>query len=127
MMDWNDNNITDEMLAAYIDGNATESEKSFIEMMMDESFLLSEAVDIVNDGMGYIKDGESIPLEDLFDLPSIETNIRDDEMSIFNQSGVDDLMLGDVLIDGNELNDIEYNPDDIDENRINELNDFEDL
>lgn len=125
-MDWNDN-ITDEMLAAYIDGNATESEKSFIEMMMVESPLLSEAVDIVNDGIGYIEDGENIPLEDLFDLPFIETSIRDDEMSIFNQSGVDDLMLGDVLIDGNELNDIEYNPDDIDENRINELNDFEDL
>lgn len=51
MIDFNDfnENITDEMLAAYIDGNATESEKSLIENSIPDDSMLSEAVDIAND------------------------------------------------------------------------------
>lgn len=51
MIDFNDynNNISDEMLAAYIDGNATENEKSLIENSMPDNSMLSEAVDIAND------------------------------------------------------------------------------
>lgn len=48
MIDWNDN-ITDEMLAAYIDGNADANECSLIEQEISEDSLLSEAVDIVSD------------------------------------------------------------------------------
>lgn len=51
MIDFNGFNesISDEMLAAYIDGNATESEKSLIESTMSDNSMLSEAVDIAND------------------------------------------------------------------------------
>lgn len=51
MIDFNDFNgtISDEMLAAYIDGNVTESEKSLIENTLSSDSLLSEAVDIAND------------------------------------------------------------------------------
>lgn len=51
MIDFNDynNNISDEMLAAYIDGNATENEKSLIENSMSDNSMLSDAVDIAND------------------------------------------------------------------------------
>ena len=48
MIDWNDN-ITDEMLAAYIDGNADANECSLIEQEISGDSLLSEAVDIVSD------------------------------------------------------------------------------
>lgn len=48
MIDWNDN-ITDEMLAAYIDGNADVNECSYIEQKIGDDSLLSEAVDIVSD------------------------------------------------------------------------------
>ncbi len=50
MMDWNDN-ITDEMLAAYIDGNATPMEAALIANTMQQDDLLAEAIDIVNDSM----------------------------------------------------------------------------
>lgn len=51
MIDFNgfSNNISDEMLAAYIDGNAIENEKSLIENSMSDNSMLSEAVDIAND------------------------------------------------------------------------------
>lgn len=51
MIDFNNfnENISDEMLAAYIDGNATESEKSLIENSISDDSMLSEAVDIAND------------------------------------------------------------------------------
>lgn len=42
-------NITDEMLAAYIDGNATEEENSLIENSISSDEMLSEVVDVVND------------------------------------------------------------------------------
>lgn len=51
MMDWNDNNITDEMLAAYIDGNATPMESALISDTMMHDDMLAEAIDIVNDSM----------------------------------------------------------------------------
>ena len=51
MIDFNNinENITDEMLAAYIDGNANENEKSLIESSLSEDPMLSEIVDIAND------------------------------------------------------------------------------
>lgn len=53
MIDFNDFAycISDEMLAAYIDGNATESEKSLIENSISDNFMLSETVDVANDAM----------------------------------------------------------------------------
>jgi len=51
MMDWNDNNITDEMLAAYIEGNATPMESTLISDTMMQDDMLAEAIDIVNDSL----------------------------------------------------------------------------
>ena len=48
MIDWNDN-ISDEMLAAYIDGNANMEECSLIQSQMGSDSMLSEVIDIVND------------------------------------------------------------------------------
>lgn len=41
--------ISDEMLAAYIDGNSTDEEKNLIENSIQEDSMLSEAIDIAND------------------------------------------------------------------------------
>lgn len=51
MIDFNkfSKDISDEMLAAYIDGNSTEEEKTLIENSIQEDSILSEAVDIAND------------------------------------------------------------------------------
>ena len=48
MIDWNDN-ISDEMLAAYLDGNANMEECSLIQGQMGSDSMLSEVIDIVND------------------------------------------------------------------------------
>ena len=48
MIDWNDN-ISDEMLAAYLDGNASMEECSLIQNQMGSDSILSEVIDIVND------------------------------------------------------------------------------
>ena len=48
MIDWNDN-ISDEMLAAYLDGNANMEEYSLIQNQMGGDSMLSEVIDIVND------------------------------------------------------------------------------
>ena len=48
MIDWNDN-ISDEVLAAYLDGNANIEECSLIQNKMGSDSMLSEVIDIVND------------------------------------------------------------------------------
>ena len=48
MIDWNDN-ISDEMLAAYLDGNANIEECSLIQSQRGSDSMLSEVIDIVND------------------------------------------------------------------------------
>lgn len=48
MIDWNDN-ISDEMLAAYLDGNANMEECSLIQNQVGSDPMLSEVIDIVND------------------------------------------------------------------------------
>ena len=48
MIDWNDN-ISDEMLAAYLDGHANMEECSLIQNQMGCDSMLSEVIDIVND------------------------------------------------------------------------------
>lgn len=59
MIDWNDN-ISDEMLAAYLDGNANMEECSLIQPLMGNDSMLSEVIDIVNDinqlGLGMYND-----------------------------------------------------------------------
>ena len=48
MIDWNDN-ISDEVLAAYLDGNANMEECSLIQSQMGSDSMLSEVIDIIND------------------------------------------------------------------------------
>lgn len=58
MVDFNSfsENISDEMLAAYIDGNTTKSENLLIESSKSEDSMLSESVDIVNDATSFGSD-----------------------------------------------------------------------
>lgn len=58
MVDFNSfsENISDEMLAAYIDGNTTKSENLSIESSKSEDPMLSEVVDIVNDATSFGSD-----------------------------------------------------------------------
>lgn len=79
MMDWNDwsENVSDETLAAFIDGNATAEEVAFIQRNMGHDELLAEAIDVVQDTVslgGYdwsIHDGDYGFLE--LGLPPIIT------------------------------------------------------
>ena len=61
MIDWNDN-ISDEMLAAYLDGNANMEECSLIQSQMGSDSMLSEVIDIVNDinHLGLTMDNENL-------------------------------------------------------------------
>lgn len=58
MVDFNSfsENISDEMLAAYIDGNTTKSENLLIESSKSDDPMLSEVVDIVNDATSFGSD-----------------------------------------------------------------------
>ena len=59
MIDWNDN-ISDEMLAAYLGGNGSMEECSLIQSQLGDDSMLSEVIDIVNDinqlGLGMYHD-----------------------------------------------------------------------
>jgi hypothetical protein len=48
-----ENHISDEMLAAYLDGNATPEESAIIRDALDGDELLEEVVDVVNDVHSY--------------------------------------------------------------------------
>ena len=56
MKDFNDflnSEISDELLAAYIDGNTTESENALIENSLDADSMLSEAYEIASDSISF--------------------------------------------------------------------------
>ena len=56
MKDFNDimnSDISDELLAAYIDGNTTESENQLIESSLNGDSILSEAYEIAHDGVSF--------------------------------------------------------------------------
>lgn len=56
MKDFNDllnRSISDEQLAAYIDGNTTASENALIENALNADSMLSEAYEIANDGISF--------------------------------------------------------------------------
>lgn len=48
-----DSGISDELLAAYIDGNTTESENALIENSLNGNSMLSEACEIANDSVSF--------------------------------------------------------------------------
>ena len=57
--------ISDEMLAAYIDGNATESESELIENALSSDELLIEAQEVANDINSFMTDDDWIKIEDV--------------------------------------------------------------
>lgn len=50
------NDISDELLAAYIDGNTTESENALIENALNGDSMLAEACEIVSDNVSFGSD-----------------------------------------------------------------------
>lgn len=65
-----DNTISDEMLAAYIDGNATSSESEMIQNVLGSDELLSETIEIVHDSVSLGNDhwNSSFDNLEIFDL-----------------------------------------------------------
>lgn len=121
MMDWNDNNITDEMLAAYIDGNATPMESALISDTMMHDDMLAEAIDIVNDSMSMNNDlldntdlfstGMNSGLEDWF--PTNGTDAFSTMPDVFNaldgNDGLPPLSNDDDLMNNNfDINNNDY-------------------
>ena len=51
--DFLNSGISDELLAAYIDGNTTESENALIENALNDDSMLSEACEIVSDSVSF--------------------------------------------------------------------------
>ena len=127
-MDWNDNNITDEMLAAYIDGNASEGEKTYIEMMMSESPLLSEAIDVVKDSINYMESFSDMPLEDLFDTPQMDTANGFENPSILShQMELDGFLLNNEFTNDMDIERIDDVSDGFDNDLTNEQNEIDEL
>ena len=48
-----ENNISDELLAAYIDGNTAEYENAVIEKRIQDDSMLSELYEIANDSVSF--------------------------------------------------------------------------
>lgn len=103
--------ISDELLAAYIDGNTTESENALIENSLNDDSMLSEAYEIANNGISFgeqsdwdIYDGDYGYLE--MGLPPIIDAL---DMIIQNQnygldfSNDDDLFGSDDNLTSNDL------------------------
>lgn len=134
MKDFNDllnSGISDELLAAYIDGNTTESENQLIENSLNGDSMLSEAYEIVHDGVSFesnldwelhkgdfgfwelglppvISESELSPtadiLQDLFVNGEHDEIFSSDENNIFNSSG-------DSFLDAVDSNDIDSDLD----------------
>lgn len=56
MVDFSDSDISDEMLAADIDGNTTPDEHSFIEAHIGDDSMLYETIEMVNDSVSFAGD-----------------------------------------------------------------------
>lgn len=93
MIDFKDfnENISDEMLAAYIDGNATSDETSQISAAIKSNNLLAESLDVVNDIRDY---GNGFP-ED-YDLQSAYSLIADNPIHDFKVSEIENIIHGET-------------------------------
>lgn len=80
--------ISDEMLAAYIDGNATMEENILIEKVISDSDLLSETLDIVDD-CNFIND----PINSC--LTNGDSDIFETSMQIVDDSKMEDSIIYD--------------------------------
>ena len=112
-----DDAISDEMLAAYIDGNATEEESTLIQNVLSSDDMLSEVADVVSDIKSYEDCSDLNFLDDCnntiaFDVPlydfnddllvaaaqePLELNLpldpsEDIDINVVNNDGVDDML-----------------------------------
>ena len=67
--------IPDEVLAAYIDGNATPEESAMIQNALGADDLLSEAVDVVSDINSYGDDIDWTIMDDINEPMSIDVSV----------------------------------------------------
>lgn len=134
MKDYNDllnSGISDELLAAYIDGNTTQSENQLIENFLNGDSMLSETYEIAHDGVSLgsnldwelhkgdfgflelglppvISESELSPtadiFQDLFVNGEHDEIFSSDENNIFNSSG-------DSFLDAVDSNDIDSDLD----------------
>lgn len=120
--DFLNSGISDELLAAYIDGNTTESENQLIESSLNGDSMLSEAYEIANDSVSF---GSNFDWElhkgdfgfwelglppAISDSELIAADVADDEFLIFPSSNIensspmcDSFLDTDNSIDSNDL------------------------
>ena len=80
-MTFNDD-ISDEMLAAYIDGNATEEESSRIRVALSSDEELLEATEVVNDFNTFATDDEVNVMEDILSTDEIPIDVFQDDIMV---------------------------------------------
>ena len=119
MKDFNDllnSGISDELLAAYIDGNTTASENALIENALNDDSMLSEAYEIANDGISFgeqsdwdIYDGDygflEMGLPPVIDALGMVTQNQNYDLDFGNNSdlfGSDDNLASNDLYSENE-------------------------
>ncbi|HJB44473.1 MAG TPA: hypothetical protein IAB87_06755 [Candidatus Coprenecus merdipullorum] len=91
-----DSYITDEMLAAYLDGNATEEESRLIESSVSSGGLVSEIMSVFGVEEESLQSDMSGIIEELTDgydimvSPEDFNNGVDDDMSVYGDNVLDD-------------------------------------
>lgn len=96
-----DSYITDEMLAAYLDGNATEEECRLIESSVSSGGLVSEIMSVFGVEEESLQSDMSGIIEELtagYDImvsPEDFNNGADDDMSVYGDNVLDDGNLSD--------------------------------
>ena len=73
--------ISDEMLAAYIDGNATEEESSRIRVALSSDETLLEATEVVND-FNTFATGDVNAIEDVLSTDEIPIDVFQDDIMV---------------------------------------------
>lgn len=77
-----DENIPDEMLAAYIDGNATEEENSRVEIAISYDETLLEATELVNDFNSFVSNDDMLAMEDSLNADEISVEFFQDDIVV---------------------------------------------
>lgn len=104
--------ISDEMMATYIDGKATESESVLIEKSLKKDSLLSEVFDIVHDehffkedfGWNEIVDDSVDDIEFLTDFPGAGDDVDIEENESINNKYLEDMKYNFSLFSREEAN-----------------------
>lgn len=103
MKDFNDllnSDISDELLAAYIDGNTTESENQLIESALDGDSMLSEAYEIANDIKIYVESHPNdLGLHEAMSIIDSHIEIPNTIENVYNIEEMDNSHLNSVFKD----------------------------